>query len=186
MIYTNPLFIEWERYSTGAWTSTWAARTRLVQKYSWAVPNDEALQTIAKYEPIVEIGAGTGYWASILKDQLNVTIQAFDQSPPALGLVKNKYHVNTSQFTEVRVGGPEVVRQHYGYALMLSWPPYNQDFASECLKLFEGDTLIFIGEVNGCCGTDNFFEQLSNWKISERVQIPQWPGIHDELIIYRR
>ncbi len=32
-------------------------RRKLTRKYSWAVPNEKALQTITKYTPLIEIGA---------------------------------------------------------------------------------------------------------------------------------
>jgi hypothetical protein len=33
-----------------------------MEKYGWAVPDALALQCIARVGPIVEIGAGKGYW----------------------------------------------------------------------------------------------------------------------------
>jgi tetratricopeptide (TPR) repeat protein len=42
-------------------------RDSLVRKYSWAIPDEEALATIGSYTPLVEIGAGTGYWAALLR-----------------------------------------------------------------------------------------------------------------------
>ncbi len=38
----------------------------MVSKYSWALPNEELLTEIASRSPIIEIGAGNGYWASLL------------------------------------------------------------------------------------------------------------------------
>ena len=35
-------------------------RDRLVVKYAWAIPNDEAIKTLVEHSPIVEIGCGTG------------------------------------------------------------------------------------------------------------------------------
>ena len=45
--------------------------------FSWAIPCEEALQTIKKYGPICEVGAGSGYWASLLADR-GVDIEAYD------------------------------------------------------------------------------------------------------------
>ncbi|DAZ92387.1 TPA: hypothetical protein N0F65_003770 [Lagenidium giganteum] len=39
----------------------------VAMKYSWAIPDERALQIIKHYGPIVEMGAGTGYWGCLLK-----------------------------------------------------------------------------------------------------------------------
>ena len=43
--------------------NSWTGKTRhdFTHKYAWAIPNDEAIHTIASLGPIVEMGAGTGY-----------------------------------------------------------------------------------------------------------------------------
>lgn len=38
----------------------------LIDRYSCVIANENALETIAKYSPIIEIGAGSGYWAYLL------------------------------------------------------------------------------------------------------------------------
>lgn len=42
-------------------------RYQAIEKYSYAIPNHDALSIIKKYGPIVEIGSGSGYWAHLLK-----------------------------------------------------------------------------------------------------------------------
>lgn len=60
------------------------SRDMLVRKYSWAIPSPETLDLIAQHldgREVVEIGAGTGYWAKMLS-QLGIKVHAFDTSPP--------------------------------------------------------------------------------------------------------
>jgi hypothetical protein len=40
----------------------------LVHSYSEAIPTLKALQLLASLSPLVEIGAGSGYWARLLAD----------------------------------------------------------------------------------------------------------------------
>src|SRR3979411_2575044 len=42
-------------------------RVWCVRRYAFAVPTDAALATLGRYAPIVELGAGTGYWAFLLR-----------------------------------------------------------------------------------------------------------------------
>eukprot|EP00897_Mesotaenium_endlicherianum_P009382 jgi/Mesen1/8472/ME000478S07970 len=50
--------------------------------YSWAVPTGEAIDAIVKSAPggVLEIGAGTGYWAHLLR-QRGVQVAAYDLQP---------------------------------------------------------------------------------------------------------
>ncbi len=45
-------------------------RDVFISRYGFSVPTDEALQLIASVSPqwVVEVGAGTGYWARLLND----------------------------------------------------------------------------------------------------------------------
>ena len=45
------------------WMGALEERNQFVRKYAWAVPNMAAINEIARHGKVVEIGAGTGYWA---------------------------------------------------------------------------------------------------------------------------
>lgn len=38
----------------------------LSEEYAWAIPDTRALNILSKFAPLVEIGAGKGYWGSLL------------------------------------------------------------------------------------------------------------------------
>jgi hypothetical protein len=72
--------------------------------------------------------------------------------------------------------------------LLLCWPPYNTSAAYKCLIAFAGETLAYIGEgPEGCTGDKLFHQTLQKeWVKTKKVTIPQWPNLHDQLIIYKR
>lgn len=86
----------------------------LCEKYAWAVPDERALRIISYFSPIVEMGAGKGYWASLLRNR-GVDIIAFD-----------KYIDLDSCFTPVERGGPEEIARKKktlkGRTLFLCYP----------------------------------------------------------------
>ncbi|KAG7385694.1 hypothetical protein PHYPSEUDO_001148 [Phytophthora pseudosyringae] len=49
----------------------------VAMKYSWAIPDERALQILKHYGPIVEMGAGSGYWARLLQLR-GVDLVAYD------------------------------------------------------------------------------------------------------------
>ena len=50
----------------------------LVEKYSWAIPDNQALKILNNFSPLIEIGCGKGYWASLLQ-KLGTDIIAYDK-----------------------------------------------------------------------------------------------------------
>jgi len=166
----------------------WEERHHLVRRYSWAVPNDAAIGKLVEHSPIIEIGAGTGYWASLVQ-AAGGDIIAFDFDPPALGKSNNHFHPDTKQHFPVQ-------RSYYlqmagffpNHALFLCWPPYDEVMAFQALLGYTGKTVIFVGEDRGgCTANDEFFDKLDHeFDLVETVNIPQWYGIHDCMYVYRR
>jgi hypothetical protein len=71
---------------------------------------------------------------------------------------------------------------------MLSWPPYDEPMASDCLTYYQGRHVIYIGEGSGgCTGDERFHDTLyDEFEEIEDVRLPQWNGIHDYLSVWRR
>lgn len=135
----------------------------LVYWIGYAVPNEDALDKIAKYSPLVEMGAGTGYWSAVLQ-QRGVDIVAYDSEPPDSD--ENVYFHNS--YTNILSGTClDVLEKHPEYskrALLMIWPnnPDNVDQSKEfhnddlppvwdvdCLKAYMalgGKTVVFVGE----------------------------------------
>ena len=157
-------------------------RSEFTKKYAWAIPTEEALDTIVKYSPIIEIGAGTGYWAYLLH-QKGTNIICFDKEP-------YNNHWCRNQWFEIKSGSFEVltIQENKNRNLFLCWPPYDDSFATKCLNHFRGNYLIYIGECQGgCCADDDFFELLEkNYMKIKYVSLLQWSGIHDDLYIFKR
>lgn len=164
-------------------------RHPLTQKYSWAVPSGNAIKMIAKHGPVIEIGAGTGYWAHLLR-KAGVDVLAYDRAPPWMR--KNSWHHKARKtWTSVHYGRPNKAKKHPDRALFLCWPPYNDPMAADCLRHYTkagGETVIYVGEGGyGCTGDEVFHDALKrDWEQAGAVMIPQWYGLHDELWVYRR
>jgi len=156
-------------------TNVFERRLEFVKKYSWAIPNDDALDFLVSVSPIVEIGAGTGYWASLIQEK-GGTIYPFDIQPYNNAWCDGNH-------TDVFLGGPESVLNFQDCTLFLCWTPYDDTLASDTLKLYTGDRVVFVGEWDdGCNKDDEFFRILgSDWKLEKRIEIPRFPGVNDEL-----
>jgi hypothetical protein len=160
------------------------ARYDMVMQYAWAIPDEYALDLLAKHGPIVEMGAGGGYWAMLLRG-MGVDVAAYDS-------LAGDHNVQSSYtWTEVERGTPRSLQAHGDRTLFLCWPPYDTRMADLALRRFEqagGERLIYIGEhAGGCTGDDRFHDQLAKrWQETDTLALPQWPMVHDYLSVWVR
>lgn len=160
-------------------------RNDICAEYAYAIPNEEALLEIKKYSPrgVVEVGAGGGYWAMMLR-ALGVNVLAFDTEPDP----RDNSWV-TRQWSEVCEGGSEVAARHPERTLFLCWPRLYHSMAYDALSYYVGNMVIYVGEgEGGCTANDAFHETLNNgvWREVADIDIPQWDCINDGLWIYKR
>ncbi len=156
---------------------------RLVRRYAWAIPCESALQSIQCFGPLVEVGAGTGYWARLLAER-GVDIICYDRHPPGDG--KSHYR---GPFYPVRRGGSySLGRVSAKRNLLLGWPPHKESMGQNCLKRFRGRYVIYIGEGEGGRTADSAFHQAlkRDWKQVESFHLMQWEDMHDQGWIYER
>ena len=162
-------------------------RRKLCSKYAWAIPNENAILECVKHSPLVEMGAGTGYWARLIKES-GGDIIAYDEQPIRLLNHYHKMEAFEPTFFNVKRGLPSKLRKHKDRTLLLCWPPYNEYMAFESMIHYGGNTLIFVGEnCGGCTGDNLFFKHLRrNWRLVKSVYIPVWDGVHDMMFVYKR
>ena len=196
----NPLYEIWVRLMTQMMDiySSPLLRESLVHMFSWAIPDSKALSLIAEVGPLIEIGAGKGYWAHLLSKQ-GVDIKAFDSHVPYA--FAHSWHENLGDVLKslqayfplenwfpVQEGNSNAIKENPDRTLFLCWPPYDDSMAANCLDAYKGKTLIMVGEgEGGCTGDDEFWLKITEgWQRTLRYSIPTWPGIHDQLSIYSR
>ncbi|MEV4457355.1 hypothetical protein [Microbispora sp. NPDC049633] len=152
------------------------AQMILQATYAYAIPSPQTIEWICGFcadLPILELGAGRGYWADQLS-RSGLTVEAYDVEPPdknenssfpgAAGQADVWYPVGD-------LNGFASRNQTADYVLFLCWPPgWGDKMSYEALTAFEeagGERLIYIGEPKGGkTGNDAFFDALSaRWRL---------------------
>jgi len=161
-------------------------RQIFVKYFSWAIPSVESILEIKKFannEQILEVGAGNGLWARLLKNA-GCNIFATDNFS-----THNTDKTTIKRYIEVENLSNSQAIQKYNEAnvLFLCWPPTNS-MSDESIKLFKGNKLIYIGEGNGgATGSDEFHSILwDDWKVVGKIIIPRWNGVNDLIYLYER
>jgi hypothetical protein len=181
-------------------------RDHLSRKYAFGVPGNDALDCLARYGPLVEIGAGTGYWARCLRER-GVDIFAYD----VIGDAWRSWSVHPSwrrfdAAAPVRLwlGRTRSARSlcsgrrsskagRKSFGAMLSEPSccagrIRGAFDEASLLAYPGEHVALLGEPGEeGPGSEGFQARLrrSWWRI-EAVPVPRWHSSKDRLFVYAR
>jgi len=157
-----------------------------VSLWGFAVPDRIALGIIQKHSPegVVEIGAGSGYWAKLLRI-LRVPVAAYDSRT---GTYQHGFKFGSHSEVEIATHEKALAGgAHREKTLLLSWPDYDESWPNETLSLYKGNTLVYIGEWGGCTGDRKFHETLDQgWETVKEYQVPTWWGLHESLYVLKR
>lgn len=165
-------------------------RHDIVSEYSFTIPYYIILQKVASYSPIVEIGAGSGYWARCLTE-MGADVIAYDSFPPGEQGPWEWYNGN-SWFDDawycINKGDDTAAAIHPERTLFMAWPMPNNPMAYNALANYKkagGRTVIYIGDPHpGSSGDEYFYKLLYEHKEIENIELFSWPGIRERLLIY--
>lgn len=172
-------------------------RLMLTRKYAWAVPDDVAIKLISEFSLIIEIGAGIGYWANLIRDA-GGDILAFDTEDNWETLkIAGDYEVISKKtgididlghrWFDVQVGDENTIKQYSDRTLFLCWPPFQSEMGLNCLKNYSGEYFILVGEDVRASNNESSEAYLStHFKKIIDHPIPKYGGITDSLKIYQR
>ena len=156
----------------------------LAQHYAYVFPTDSTLAMLAGLGPLVEIGAGTGYWAYRLRS-IGVDIVAFDQAPLD-GERTNRYHPATPSWTQVEQGDQTVLSGHADRGLFLCWPPLFSSLG-DCLTYYRGDTVAYIGdEGHRTARLDRLHDVFAKVATAPVRALDPCPGVQPQLTVWKR
>ena len=213
IILNNEKLDDWEKQALNHSTIQ-AGLRQLRLYYSFSIPSEEALEVIGEFGPICEVGAGAGYWASLLEER-GTDIIAYDIQPYSddldsrvLNALRESIECNSKEdreylweyledhnrpwqcyrsFFPVRECEPDFTPPA-DRTLFISWPVYDDPMANDTLNRYDGDTFIYIGEPPGyACANDDFFENLEeSWEEHRSVDILKLYGMYDYMEVYKR
>lgn len=185
-------------------------RDELVARFAFAIPTGEAARFVASCSPagVLELGAGTGYWAHILA-QFGVDVVAYDIDPPPSAT--NKWFAGAEPWHPVHVGDETAVSRHPERTLLLVWPTRDREWPARAVRLFHaagGRRLIYVGEGPGGRSGDDAFHALLGtfdrcwhcaydivdspciagitplWTLRRKIELPHWEGFSDDLYYF--
>lgn len=160
------------------------ARKAFVRTWGFAIPCREAVSALRNLGPLLEIGAGSGYWSAMLAAAGHDVI-ATDLNA---GVTRYGTTVGSRAFIQ-QLSGAEAVQAYPERDVFCSWPAAGEGWATEALRLVRPGRAIalVLDDRPGITGDESLRAFLRDQcePIGD-VALPQFPGVRDRLLFYRR
>ena len=165
----------------------WCRLEDFRHRFGFGVLTYDLLQYIKQFSPLLEIGAGNGYW-SYEFTAAGVDYLATDPKPGEwpcfMGLIYPGANIE-------KLTGIDAMLKYPTRNVIWCWPEYDKPYVSETLTYFEegnGEFFIYIGEGRGgCTGDDRFHDILElHFRLVDSYPMQQFEGLHDHLWVYQK
>jgi hypothetical protein len=160
------------------------ARRAFVRRFGLTIPCAELVAALSPLSPLVEIGAGAGALAAMLR-AAGGDVVATD--PAADGGLLRTFRVPTFLPVEP-LGGVAAVRAHPDRNVLCAWPSEAERWAFEAAReIAPGRQFALVSDARGITGDAALFALLAEaFEVVGGCDLPQFPNVRDQLTIYRR
>lgn len=168
------------------WKEQLETRSTCIQYGLWIVIADTWLKPLADWigdRKCLEIMAGGGWLTKGLENH-GVSIVATDDFSweGRHSMMVPLVHITAEDAVYAARLSPEME------IMIVSWPPYSDGqgdvIVQACDAWGEKRPIVYIGETSGGCNApDEFFDRFAIDESAPEIDLPQWWGIHDRLLI---
>lgn len=156
----------------GRGLSIWATRDQWTHRYGFAIPCAELLDELAKHQPIVEVGAGSGYMTRLM---MHRGIDVIGSNP-----TREDYGWVHGMYADLVASQAKTMARNYPKStIFCSWPTYRATWFHQMLKAMSiGQKLVVIRE--SACATEEAWEYLDErFEELAVVELPVFEHISD-------
>jgi hypothetical protein len=158
------------------------ARLFYAKNFGYGVPCCEVIDEIARYGPLLELGAGNGFWAFWLRKKgCNVIATDIGEDNP---YTKNKW------IDVVQLDALTAMNNFPDRNILIVWPHFTARWVVEIIgQMRPSQILCYVGEGPfGCCAPPAFFLEMERhqFKMIYLCASPAWPINTDYLAIYSK
>ena len=158
-------------------------RLHYAERFGYGLPCREVVEAIANCGPLLEVGAGNGFWTYCLRRK-GIDVIATD--PKEAGMYNRGQWIRDL----VEVDAIAAMNRFPGRNILLVWPHFESLWAVDVAQSMKaGQLLCYVGEgAFGCCAPNIFFLELarSGFKMIYSHPSPSWVTTQDHLFIYQK
>jgi hypothetical protein len=145
-----------------------------IGRYGFPIPCAELLDALRAAQPIVEVGAGSGFMTRLMRAQ-GIDVIGSDPRLDYGHVITHGQHDAQQVIAQAKT----MIRRHRDRSVFCAWPSYDQFWFRQALKAMQiGQRMIVIRE--DACAEDTAWHYFDVCFDEERtVYIPAWRNLND-------
>jgi hypothetical protein len=151
-----------------------------VPEFGFSIPCREVLDALYLHQPILEVGAGTGYWTALMR---KYKIDVIGTDPNLQG-----WWTSTGRYDpeQVKLQAKTAIRRWPQRTVFCSWPSYEETWFHQALQAMRiGQRLVLIEE-DACADDKTWAYRDRRFESLTDISVPAWPGMNDRCAVWRK
>jgi hypothetical protein len=119
-------------------------RDEAISEFGFCIPCRELLDALEKHQPIIEIGAGTGYMTALMRKR-GIDVIGSDPGPG-----HGKFTLAVHDPAQLKLPGKTAVRRYRDRTVFCSWPSLNHTWFRQALRAMRIGQHAIVVEEDAC------------------------------------
>jgi len=154
-------------------------RDEAIKRFGFSIPSGELLDALRRLQPIVEIGAGSGYLTALMRKH-GIDVIGTDPRLAYEHVISHGAH-DTKQLT---IEGKTAVRRFADRTVFCSWPSLSHTWFRQALKAMRIGRRIIIIEEDSCGDNSTWDYRDANFRHESEIALPAWPYMNDRANVW--
>jgi hypothetical protein len=153
--------------------SLYGLRDEAISEFGFGLPSRELIDALEQHQPIIEVGAGTGYFTALMRKR-GIDVIGTDCGPG------QRFCVGRYDPKQLSLQAKTAVRRYRDRTVFCSWPSLWHTWFRQALRAMQvGQKLIVIEE--DACAEDSAWEYRDQAfeEIGKSIPLPAWPNLND-------
>jgi hypothetical protein len=155
-------------------------REQAILQFGFSIPCAEVLDALAQHQPIVEIGAGSGYWTALMRHR---SIDVIGTDPDAQGWWEQVGQYDPYQ---VNLEARQALRRWPKHTVFCSWPSLKEPWLLQALRSMHIGRRLILIEEDACADEKTWAYRDQRFSNEAYISVPAWWGCNDRCGVWRR
>ncbi len=151
-----------------------------IPEFGFSIPCAEVLGALQAYQPILEVGAGTGYWTALMRQR---SIDVIGTDPDDQGWWERVGQYDSQQ---IKLGARQALQRWPERTVFCSWPSYKETWFLQTLRVMQVGRYLILIEEDSCADDKTWKYRDRNFELLTPIKVPAWPGMNDRCGVWRR
>lgn len=153
-------------------------REKAVKELGFAIPCRELLDALKQYQPIIEIGAGSGYLTTLMRKH-GVEVVGTDPGFGGFGFTVGRYD-NQQQVMQ----GKTAVRHFRDRTVFCSWPTLEHTWFRQAMRAMRIGQKLIVIEEDSCAEQSTWDYREAMFQPLADIPLPAWYHMNDRASVW--